>query len=295
MSTPLEDVAGWGDELNSAEPIEQSAHTGANGFRAFNIAEWIAKHSLKIRRGPIAWEGGGQKWELEVCPFDPAHVGGCAVITQRATGQLGFKCQHNSCAENHWRQLRELLDGPRGHAKPGSDTSAVASFSWIGGEELSRMNVQPPKMIIEKILPAGALAVICAKSKSGKTTLIAEFCEAICTGRPALGHYTVIPGPVLYWLADDSNVTRFARAWRELTGDSPVKNFHLSVARQPLYPDGLINLEKAIKEFKPVFVCVDSYTQVRSPTAPKPISSKPNTWTCAGYLNSPRPVAQQWH
>jgi RecA-family ATPase len=147
--------------------------------------------------------------------------------------------------------------------------ASPAPFSWIDGEELSRMNTEPPKMVIEKILPAGALTVICAKSKSGKTTLITEFCEAICTGRKALGHYSVERGPVLYWLADDSNVTRFSRAWKELTGGVPVKNFQLCVARQPLYPDGLINLEKAVQQFKPAFVCVDSYTEVRSPTGPK--------------------------
>jgi len=144
-----------------------------------------------------------------------------------------------------------------------------APFTWIAGKELTGMNVQPPKMIIRKTIPAGALTVTCAKSKSGKTTLIAEFCHAIATGRPALGHYAVIQGPVLYWLADDSNVTRFARAWREIAGDVPVENFHLCVARQPLYPNGLINLQKAVELFHPVFIAVDSYTEVRSPVGPK--------------------------
>src|SRR4029077_16252045 len=56
---------------------------------------------------------------------------------------------------------------------------------------------------------------------------------------------------------------------RQITGDAPVKDFHLSVARQPLYPNGLINLEKAVKQFRPVFIAVDSYTEVRSPVGPK--------------------------
>jgi hypothetical protein len=154
-------------------------------------------------------------------------------------------------------------------ASKASSNGEPIPFTWIAGEELAGMNVQAPKMIVEKILPAAALTVICAKSKTGKTTLIAELAHAICTGRPALGRYAVTQGTVLYWLADDSNVTRFNRAWREITGDVPVKNFQLCVARQPLYPNGLINLEKAIKQFQPVFVAVDSYTEVRSPTGPK--------------------------
>jgi hypothetical protein len=38
---------------------------------------------------------------------------------------------------------------------------------------------------------------------------------------------------------------------------------------QPLYPNGLINLEKAVQQFAPVFIAVDSYTEVRSPVGPK--------------------------
>ena len=159
-----------------------------------------------------------------------------------------------------------------GNPPNGVGNGEPAPFAWIGGMDLAAMNIQPPRMIVEKILPAGALTVICAKSKSGKTTLIAELAHAICTGRPALGHYAVTQGPVLYWLADDSNVTRFARAWQEITNTkgSPAKDsFHLCVARQPLYPNGLINLEKAIQQYHPVFVAVDSYTEVRSPVGPK--------------------------
>ena len=151
---------------------------------------------------------------------------------------------------------------PNGAANKGEP----APFSWIGGEKLSAMSTERPKMTVEKLLPAGALIVICAKAKSGKTTLIAELAYATCTGRPALGRYAVIQGPVLYWLADDSNVKRFARTWHDVAGNSEIKNFHLCVERQPLYPDGLINLGKAVKEFQPVFIVVDSYTQVRSPT-----------------------------
>jgi hypothetical protein len=161
------------------------------------------------------------------------------------------------------------LDERAGNHKNEAGNGGPEPFVWIGGTELSAMNVQPPKMIVEKILPAGALTVICAKSKSGKTTLVAELCQAICMGRPALGRYPVTQGPVLYWLADDSNVARFARAWREIAGDVPVRDFNLCVARQPLYPNGLINLEEAVKQFHPVFIAVDSYTEVRSPVGPK--------------------------
>jgi RecA-family ATPase len=140
-------------------------------------------------------------------------------------------------------------------------------FVWIGGTELTQMKPRNKQMVVDKILPAGGLTVIASKSKTGKTTLMIEFCYAVSTGRPALGVYPVTQGPVLYWLADDANVGRFAESWRIVSGDVNVENFHLCVMRQRLYPDGIINLRKAAAEFHPVLIVVDSYTTIRTPRA----------------------------
>jgi RecA-family ATPase len=120
-------------------------------------------------------------------------------------------------------------------------------------------------MVVDKILPAGALMLNASKAKAGKTTLMVEICHAVATGRPALGHYAVIQGPVLYWLADDPNVSRFAETWRIVSGDVKIKNFHLSTMHQHLYPNGMINLRKAVRQFQPVLIVVDSYTTIRTP------------------------------
>ena len=77
----------------------------------FAVEPWMARHGLTIRRMK-PWNGG-QAWELETCPFNHEHSGGCAIITQGAGGALGFKCHHNGCAGNGWRDLRAHLDGPR--------------------------------------------------------------------------------------------------------------------------------------------------------------------------------------
>ncbi len=126
------------------------------------------------------------------------------------------------------------------------------------------MKPRDKQMVVDKILPAGGLTVIASKSKSGKTTLMVEFCHAVSTGRPALGQYNVIQGPVLYWLADDANVNRFAESWRVVSGDASVEDFHLCVVRQHLYPDGIINLRKAAAQFRPVLIVADSYTTIRT-------------------------------
>ncbi len=145
-----------------------------------------------------------------------------------------------------------------------NSTAEPEPFVWIGGTELTEMEPRNKQMVVDKVLPAGGLTVIASKSKSGKTTLMVEVCHAVSTGRPALGHYKVIHGPVLYWLADDANVPRFAESWRVVSGEVSVENFHLCVIRQHLYPDGIINLRKAAAQFRPVLIVVDSYTNIRT-------------------------------
>lgn len=48
---------------------------------------------------------GGTKWVLEKCPFDESHTGGCAAVFHSQDGVPGFRCQHDSCLNHHWRGL----------------------------------------------------------------------------------------------------------------------------------------------------------------------------------------------
>ena len=56
---------------------------------------------------------GKARYKLNHCPFNPEHGYGKAAILRYADGTLGFRCQLNSCRENHWQELRALVDGPR--------------------------------------------------------------------------------------------------------------------------------------------------------------------------------------
>ncbi|MBM3740404.1 MAG: DUF3987 domain-containing protein [Acidobacteria bacterium] len=108
MSTsrnPFLEVAGWAP---SAIPAEAPARDDREGF---DLEAFIARN-LSVNRGPLPWDSRGRKWELKVCPFNAEHTGGCAVVTQGSNGAIGFKCQHNGCANKHWQSVRALFDGP---------------------------------------------------------------------------------------------------------------------------------------------------------------------------------------
>jgi hypothetical protein len=103
---PLLEVASW---ASGPPRTEVAAHANGTGF---NLESFVARH-LVVRRGPLTWDSRGRKWELETCPFNPAHTDGCAVVTLSHDGVIGFKCHHNGCADRHWRDVRERFEGPR--------------------------------------------------------------------------------------------------------------------------------------------------------------------------------------
>lgn len=94
------------DTLIATIPEPQPAQPG--GGQSFDLETFISQHGLQVA---VDKNGNGRRrLVLEICPFNPAHNDRSACIFQWPDGRLGFKCHHPACADNHWRQLRELLE-----------------------------------------------------------------------------------------------------------------------------------------------------------------------------------------
>ncbi len=83
-------------QLEAVAPIESSRSKTdlsiSTGF--FDLPAWLEQHGVR-HRGKEPWPGGGAGahcWVLDVCPFDPTHNRGEAVITQQPNGAIGFTC-----------------------------------------------------------------------------------------------------------------------------------------------------------------------------------------------------------
>ncbi len=76
----------------------------------FNIYEWLRKYNIGIKDEEN--KGGATFLYLENgCVFDPSHKGKDASIRiDNATGAIGYKCFHNSCAGKRWRDVRLLFE-----------------------------------------------------------------------------------------------------------------------------------------------------------------------------------------
>jgi hypothetical protein len=88
----------------------QAPLTAASSHR--DLEAWMRQHAV-MHRGREDWSGGGagaHRWVLDVCPFNPAHDKGEAVITRQANGACGFKCHHNSCSSHGWAEFRRVIE-----------------------------------------------------------------------------------------------------------------------------------------------------------------------------------------
>jgi hypothetical protein len=102
-------------EAIAAMFVEEAARSTASrnngngaGIGKFDVEGFLAKHSISIKR--IESYQGGRRIILQQCVFDADHKGTGAAIIERETGALGYKCQHNSCSDKTWADLRKLLD-----------------------------------------------------------------------------------------------------------------------------------------------------------------------------------------
>lgn len=87
---------------------EKMAPSKYNGYgMTFDLEEWMGKYGICYRK----YDGQGYtKYVLDCCPFNESHKAPDSMITKTASGAIGFKCLHNSCAERKWKDVRLLYE-----------------------------------------------------------------------------------------------------------------------------------------------------------------------------------------
>jgi hypothetical protein len=102
------------EQLRALQPVlkapeKASRPRASRASRAFSLEDFLSRHGLEFTADQHA---GAERFKLGACPFNAEHTHGQAAIFRQASGVLGFKCMHNSCAEKTWADVRLLLDGP---------------------------------------------------------------------------------------------------------------------------------------------------------------------------------------
>ena len=147
ISFSLDRVAAWSNGPSPSEPTFGTAPANATSGE-FDVEAFIQGHGLRVRRRG-EWKGG-KKWELEWCPMNSEHTGGCAVITRASNGSLGFRCHHNSCTGIGWTELGERLEPGYRKLQVVGEASRLAADGW---SPMVPFSVMPVERIPEGLLP----------------------------------------------------------------------------------------------------------------------------------------------
>jgi len=111
---------------------------------AFSLDDFLTRHKIEYKADQ---HDGRERFKLAACPFNTEHVNGESAIFRKPSGELGFKCQHDSCSGKGWRAVRDLLDGPR--APSASDVSVVS----VGEVDGAAPNLWPDPTPLPNSLP----------------------------------------------------------------------------------------------------------------------------------------------
>ena len=95
----------------TVEPLKTAIAEVRPGQRAdFDLDSFLSRLGIETTRD---LHNGRDRYKLANCPFNPEHGFGEAAIFRGSDGTLGFKCQHSTCADKHWQDVRALVDGPK--------------------------------------------------------------------------------------------------------------------------------------------------------------------------------------
>ena len=117
------------EQLEAAAGYERpEPQVTASPSSGFVLDDWILRHGLNVN-SPVPYNGG-RKWVFKVCPFNPQHTNGSAVLIEEPSGAVGFRCHHNSCSGNDWRKLREMYE-PGCYDKPKQQEPVSVDISGL--------------------------------------------------------------------------------------------------------------------------------------------------------------------
>lgn len=223
VDTPARGSVVTVEQLKAVSPVVQQqiavrADSGSGKYLDFDLAAFLGRLGIEYAQDT---HEGAERYKLAHCPFNQDHGRGEAAIFQQPSGRLGFKCQHNGCADREWRDVRELVDGPRVTAQ-GAKTSVVGPSARqeprtaISGDDTERAVTEVVLVRGDSVRPegirwywpghlaAGKLHILAGAPGTGKTTLALGLAATITTGGRWPDGERASGGDVLIWSGEDA-------------------------------------------------------------------------------------------
>jgi hypothetical protein len=176
-------------------------------------------------------------------------------------------------------KFREAPDQKRASQQEEQSTSLHREPPWkkdsFTAEQLQAMKFPPTSFLVEGIIPAEGVTLLCSKPKFGKSWLAYDLCIGCATNRIILGEILPAQGDVLYLALEDSKRRLQRRMSKLLPPGIPwPKKLTLKTDWRRLHDGGLDDIrawhaDSKQNGGKPILLVIDVLAKVRKPTGNK--------------------------
>jgi hypothetical protein len=152
------------------------------------IEEFLSFYGIEFRSAETLPDGT-IRWTLLECPFNAEHANKDAAVFLK-DGVLGFKCFHNSCQENHWKEFRQHLEtttdkkfwfGDNLPEVVSSFATPVSELNLVRGDKIKAEKIEwlwPGKVAV------GKLTLFVGHPGIGKGLATMDLTARLTTGKP---------------------------------------------------------------------------------------------------------------
>ncbi len=233
----------------------------------FNLEGWVRKFRPEAK-GPTSWSGGPEMYSL-TCPWRPDD-GSSAFVGRLASGAITAGCQHDSCPGsrskgNRWRDLRNLLEGPRTGNAP-ELSSKQPQVSPLIQHDISAWGqrlVPPPVYLIDDQVPQAEPSLLVGPPNAGKGLLSIQEALAVAGGLGLFGKNGLAkPLAVILVQMEDSptelerRIARALESHRHQPGWSPEVEADIRRRLVVLTPDWKVEGPKTLEALVPTILQV---------------------------------------
>jgi P4 family phage/plasmid primase-like protien len=100
------------------------------GAILFDLDEFIRDNHIAIKHAKV-FDGTGTVYVLEHCLFDNSHVKTSACLGRAPSGNIFYKCQHDTCSSRTWKDVKALYaDATQAANRKISDDEEAAVTCW---------------------------------------------------------------------------------------------------------------------------------------------------------------------
>lgn len=131
----------------AAKATASKTTTATDREHHFDVEAWMDRHKIAVVRSE-PFDGTGVRYILEHCVFDSSHDRTSAILGRAPSGAIFYKCQHDSCSNRGWKEVKEHFKDPNAERRvdSGSDNPWSLANDFIDEEfcndELGRVTLR---------------------------------------------------------------------------------------------------------------------------------------------------------